>query len=121
MVVADNIGMDTLIARRRLLRQTATDAEKILWRLLRARQFLGLKFRRQHPLGPYVVDFYCAERGVAVELDGGQHFTVEGQTHDRRRTEYLAGHGVRVLRFTNRELFAELAGVLQAIRRACGR
>jgi very-short-patch-repair endonuclease len=79
------------------------------------RQFLGLKFRRQHPLGRYIVDFYCAERRLAVELDGGQHFTVEGQAYDRRRTEYLAARGVRVLRFTNRELFEDTDRVLEML------
>ena len=113
--------MDIALARRRGLRQRATDAERLLWRLLRTRQFLGLKFRRQHSVGPYVLDFYCAGRGLAVELDGGQHFTVEGLEHDRRRTEYLAEFGVRVLRFTNRELFDETDGVLEAIRQAVGR
>ncbi|HEX7599855.1 MAG TPA: endonuclease domain-containing protein, partial [Polyangia bacterium] len=93
--------MDIALARRRALRGRATDAERLLWRLLRMRQFLGLKFRRQHPLGRYIVDFYCAERRLAVELDGGQHFTVEGQAYDRRRTAYLAALGIRVVRFTS--------------------
>jgi very-short-patch-repair endonuclease len=69
--------MEMALARRRALRGRATDAERLLWRLLQARQLLGLKFRRQHPVGPYIVDFYCADRRLAVELDGGQHFTVE--------------------------------------------
>jgi very-short-patch-repair endonuclease len=120
-VAADNVRMDSSLARRRALRRDATDAEVVLWRLLRSRQLLGLKFRRQHSLGPYVVDFFCADHRLAVELDGGQHFTLEGQAHDRRRTEYLASHGVRILRFSNRELFGELEGVLEAIRRACVR
>ena len=110
--------MDIALARRRGLRRQATDAERLLWRLLRARQFRSLKVRRQHPLGPYILDFYCAERRLALELDGGQHFTIEGLAYDRRRTEYLATQGVRVLRFTNRELFEETDGVLQAISQA---
>ena len=79
------------------------------------RQFLGLKFRRQHPVGRYIVDFYCAARQLAVELDGGQHFTVEGLAYDRRRTEYLARRGIRVLRFTNSELFENTEGVLETL------
>ena len=113
--------MDIALARRRELRRAATDAEQVLWRLLRKRQFAGVKFHRQHPVGPYILDFYCAERGLAVELDGGQHFTDEGQEYDRRRTAYLAARGVRVLRFTNRELFEETESVLEAIREAVGR
>jgi very-short-patch-repair endonuclease len=79
------------------------------------RQFLGLKFRRQHSLGRYIVDFYCAERRLAVELDGGQHFTVEGQSYDMRRTAYLARRGIRVLRFTNSELFEDTDEVLEML------
>jgi len=111
--------MDIALARRRELRRAATDAEQVLWRLLR--RFAGVKFRRQHPIGRYILDFYCADHGLAVELDGGQHFTDEGRAHDESRTEYLATRGVRVLRFTNRELFEEREGVLEAIRQAVGR
>lgn len=93
--------MDTALARRRELRVHATDAERLLWRVLRMRLLVGLKFRRQHSVGPYIIDFYCADRQLAVELDGGQHFTVEGLDYDRRRTAYLAARGIRVLRFTN--------------------
>lgn len=112
--------MVTALTRRRALRGLATDAERFLWRLLRTRQFFGLKFRRQHSVGPYIVDFYCAGRRLAVELDGGQHFTVEGQAYDRRRTEYLASQGVRVLRFTNSELFENTEGVLETLRQSVG-
>jgi very-short-patch-repair endonuclease len=110
--------MDTALARRRDLRRLATEAERLLWRLIRRRQFADVKFRRQHPVGPYILDFYCADCRLAVELDGGQHFTVEGQAYDGRRTEYLARRGLRVLRFSNRELFEETDGVLETIRRS---
>ena len=113
--------METALARRRALRGRATDAERLLWRLLRTRQFVGLKFRRQHPVGHYIVDFYCADRRLAVELDGGQHFTVEGQAYDRRRTAYLATRGVRVVRFTNSELFENTEGVLEMLLLGVGR
>ena len=66
----------------------ATEAERLLWRLLRGRQFAGVKFRRQHPVGPYILDFYSAERRLAVELDGGQHFTAEGQAYDGSRSDF---------------------------------
>jgi len=107
--------METALARRRALRERSTDAERFLWRLLRTRQFVGLKFRRQHSVGPYIIDFYCADRRVAVELDGGQHFTLEGQAYDRRRTAYLAMRGIRVVRFTNSELFENTEGVLEML------
>jgi very-short-patch-repair endonuclease len=77
---------------------------------------MGLKFRRQHPVGPYIIDFYCAELRLAIELDGGQHFTVEGLAYDRRRTGYLAARGVRVFRFTNSELIENTEGVLETLR-----
>jgi len=112
---SENPSMDTALARRRALRASSTDAEKLLWRLLRSRQFLSLKFRRQHPVGPYIVDFYCVAHCLAVELDGGQHFTDEGQAYDSRRTAYLARRGIRVLRFTNSELFENTEGVVETL------
>jgi very-short-patch-repair endonuclease len=99
---------------RRRLRSEPTDAEARLWQLLRNRQ-LGAKFRRQHPVGPFVLDFFCAERLLAIELDGGQHFEDRGIEHDARRARYLAEHGIRVMRFTNLELLGELHAVKEAI------
>ena len=92
-----------------------TDCEWLIWQKLRARQLLDLKFRRQHPCPPYVIDFYCVELQLAIELDGSQHFTAEQQVYDRRRSLYLAGLGVVVLRFDNRQVLQEMDGVLQAI------
>jgi very-short-patch-repair endonuclease len=109
------------LVRRRALRRRETDAERALWWLLRDRRVSGLKFRRQHSVGRYVVDFFCLECGVAVELDGGQHFTEEGRAYDQKRTEYLQARGVRVVRFSNREVFEEMEGVVAGIRQACGR
>jgi len=108
------------LVRRRALRRGETDAERALWWLLRDRRVAGLKFRRQHSVGRYVVDFFCAECGLAVELDGGQHFTEQGRAHDEKRTEYLKALGVRVLRFSNREVFEEMEGVVEGIKQACG-
>ncbi len=115
--------MDTelALARRRELRRRSTDAERLLWRLLRGRQLLGAKFRRQDLVGSYILDFYCVEQRLAVELDGGQHFTAEGQAHDERRSRYLVTRGLRVLRFSNRELFEEIEGVVEKIKEALGR
>ena len=101
--------------RARLLRKKATDAEHILWRNLRNRALAGYKFRRQHPFDPYILDFYCPTAKLAVELDGGGHNYEGGQIRDQTRTEFLARHGIVVLRFWNNQVHKELDGVLPAI------
>jgi very-short-patch-repair endonuclease len=108
------------LARRRALRRNSTDVEAALWSQLRAKRFTGFKFRRQHPLGPYILDFYCPARRLAVELDGGQHFEPSAQAYDARRTAYLRDAGLEVLRFPNDVVFKELPAVLDAIGRALG-
>lgn len=104
--------------RARALRRDATSAEQQLWRLLRSRQFAGLKFRRQHPLGPFVLDFYCAKARLAIELDGGQHNEAAAIAADARRSEWLRAQGVRVLRFWNNDVLANPEGVLTLIAQA---
>ena len=96
--------------RSRALRNATTPAECKLWSILRMRQIDGLKFRRQEPIGPYIVDFVCYEARLIVEVDGGQH---AGPTadHDQRRDAWLAGQGFRVLRFWNVDVFESLEGV----------
>jgi very-short-patch-repair endonuclease len=106
--------------RRRELRQEATLAENLLWRHLRRKQFEGFKFRRQHQIGPYIVDFYCAKGRIVIEVDGGQHFEPEVETYDRERTEYLETRGITVLRVTNAEVTRNLDGVGDAILEALG-
>ena len=101
--------------RARALRSNATEAERNLWQRLRNRQLGGWKFRRQHPVGPYVADFACVEAQLIVELDGGQHFEPEAQIADERRTEALRKLGFSVLRFDNRQALAETDAVLTAI------
>jgi len=103
------------VERRRQLRRQSTDAELLLWRLLRGRQRGGAKFRRQHQVGPYVLDLYCPEQRVAVEADGAQHLTVEGVARDAVRTRYLESKGIRVLRFTNAQILTETDAVVEAI------
>ena len=85
------------------------------WRHLRNRNFAGYKFRRQHPLDGYVLDFYCPSAKLAIELDGGGHNYRAGQIRDRTRSEFLARHGVVVLRFWNHQVRRELDSVLRAI------
>ena len=99
------------------LRQNPTDAEQRLWYLLRGRRFFGLKFRRQKPIGPYIVDFCCVEKMLVIELDGGQHQS-RGE-YDCRRTAYLESIGFRVIRFWNNEVLGQTDVVLEEIRKAC--
>lgn len=106
-----------LKARARELRRRLTDAEGLVWGMLRKQQ-LGVRFRRQHPVDPYVLDFYCAERKLAVEIDGGQHNEIAGREHDERRTAFLQDKGIRVLRFWNNEVFENPEGVWDAIAEA---
>jgi len=90
-----------------------TDAERRLWQSLRLRQFSGYKFRRQHPVGSYVVDFVCLEAKLVVEVDGGQHS--ERQGYDASRTEWLRQRGFRVIRFWNHEVMNDIEAVKAAI------
>ena len=103
---------------RRALRNGGTSAEAALWNLLKKRRLGGRKFRRQHSVGRYVLDFYCPAERLAVELDGAHHFTPAGQERDVRRTRYLNTLGIRVVRFENRRVFeapeAVLAGIAAA-------
>ena len=97
----------------RRLRRSQTAAERKLWLLLRDRRLAGFKFRRQHPVGPFIVDFCCTEAKVIVELDGGHHaLSLES---DAARSHYLAGQGYRVLRFWNNDVLGNTSGVLERI------
>jgi very-short-patch-repair endonuclease len=98
------------------LRRRTTDAERVLWKALRSSQLDGLKFRRQHPAGPYILDFFCEQLSLAVEVDGGQH-SIEA---DATRTRALAVHGIRIVRFWNNDVLTNLPGVLETIRMAAG-
>jgi very-short-patch-repair endonuclease len=105
----------TLLDNAKHLRREMTDAEQRLWYYLRAHRFLGLKFKRQKPIGPYIVDFICAEHWLVSELDGGQH---QQQTeYDQQREHYLESRGYRVLRFWNHQVLAETEAVLEQIRK----
>jgi very-short-patch-repair endonuclease len=87
----------------------------MLWSLLRGRRFAGFKFRRQHPCGPFILDFFCAQSRLAIELDGGQHLESEAEAYDARRSRYLTKRGITVLRFGADLVFRETDGVLMAI------
>jgi very-short-patch-repair endonuclease len=108
-------GEKTRFARR--MRKTMTPAEKLLWWRLR-REAEGWKFRRQPPVGPFVLDFGCVEVRLAIEIDGATHSTDEEIDYDQRRTRYLECEGWRVVRFWNSEIFQTLDGVVETIRSA---
>jgi len=104
------------VRRARSLRRMSTDAERSLWSVLRNRRLAGLKFRRQHPIGPYIADFYCEQKRLVVEVDGGQH-TPE---RDDDRTVWLARHGIRVIRFWNIDVLRNRDGVVAMILQELG-
>ena len=99
------------------LRKRPTDAETLLWSHLRGRRLHGLKFRRQQPVGNYIVDFVCLEEGVIVEVDGSQH-AAEKAT-DQRRDKWLEEEGFKVVRFWDNEVLTNIDGVLEIIGRTC--
>ena len=102
----------------RNLRRKQTEAEKMLWTRLRNREMTGKKFRRQQPIGLYVVDFVSFERKLIVEIDGGQHSDTEAREKDEQRTAWLNDKGYRVLRFWNNEVLTNTKGVLEQISQA---
>lgn len=101
---------------RRELRNNATPAEVTLWKALQGKQLDGFKFRRQHSIGHYILDFFCPSANLAIELDGGQHFTQEGREYDAVRDEFLWSVGITVLRYANNLIFENLEGVLEDVR-----
>jgi very-short-patch-repair endonuclease len=104
---------DKIIKNARQLRQNSTDVEKKIWQELRSNRFEGYKFRRQHDIGNYVVDFVCLQQKLLIELDGGQHS--DQKEYDDERTKYLEGLGYKVLRFWNNEVMQNMEGVMMVI------
>jgi len=101
--------------KRRLLRNNLPKAEVILWSRLQRKQLWGYKFRRQFSVGSYVIDFYCPELKVAIEIDGASHFKEGVEEYDHNRQESIEKLGISFLRFTNNDIYKNLIGVLQAI------
>ena len=104
--------------RARRMRKAPTPSENKLWRALRNRRLGGLKFLRQHPIGPNIVDFYCHEKHLVIEVDGGIHRSGEAKDYDESREEYLEAYGVRIFRCSTEAVAADLAAVLKGILRA---
>ncbi len=100
----------------REMRSRMTDAEALLWMLLRNRRIAGAKFRRQHPVGRYILDFYCDEKKLGIELDGGQHG--EAVQYDQQRDGWLSAQGIQVLRFWNNQMLTETEAVMEVIYQA---
>ena len=99
----------------RKLRQKQTNAEELLWECLRRRRLGGLKFRRQHPIGRYIADFYCPEAHLAIELDGSIHSFKDRKDYDNVRQEMIETRGIQVVRFKNQEIEQDIEGVLRMV------
>jgi very-short-patch-repair endonuclease len=105
--------MDEIRRRARQLRKNATDAERLLWQKLRLWQVDGFKFRRQQPVGQYIVDYVCLEKRLVIEVDGGQH--AENTNYDTQRDDWLRDQGFVVLRFWNHDVLKNIDGVMEQI------
>ena len=101
----------------RQLRQQQTDTEQLLWYILRGRRFCNFKFRRQYPIHGYILDFYCHDASLAVELDGGGHNDEEQRQYDIERTSILEASGIRVVRFWNNDMLNSMENVLEELYR----
>ena len=99
----------------RNLRRNRTDTEKFLWYKLRNRSLNGYKFYRQFPISNYVLDFYCPEKHLAIELDGGQHLEGKQLIHDQKREFFLRENNIKTLRFLDNEVFQNMEGILEII------
>ena len=99
----------------RELRKNTTDAENLLWTKIRCKQLKGYQFYRQKIIGNYIVDFYCSQANLIIEVDGSQHYNDEAKQKDRMRDDYMLRFGLRVLRFSDREVFENLNGVTEKI------
>jgi very-short-patch-repair endonuclease len=109
------------IERARDLRRSLTLPEGLLWTRLRGRRLADLRFRRQHPVGPYILDFYCDEVRMAVEVDGQSHAHPDRIAHDERRTSWLSEQNITVVRLPARLVLSDMEGALDFIRRSAGR
>jgi len=111
-------NLEFLKSRRKELRSGMTPAEAYLWSKINKGQLDGRKFRRQHSVGKYILDFYCTSEKLSVELDGMNHFNEESMEYDKKRTDYLNTHNIKVIRFENAEVFDMTEEVLSKIK-AC--
>jgi very-short-patch-repair endonuclease len=99
----------------RELRRNMTDAERLLWSRIRGKQLKGYQFYRQKTIDNYIVDFYCPKANLIIEVDGSQHYILEGKEKDRKRDNYIASIGIKVLRFSDKDIFENINGVIERI------
>ena len=114
-----NNGIDNIYSKkpqRRHLRNNGTSAEAAMWRILNKRQIEGLRFRRQYSIGPYILDFYCPDIRLCIELDGEVHYNESAAQHDAVRTRYLESHDIHVIRFENRDVFQSTQSIIEYIK-----
>jgi very-short-patch-repair endonuclease len=97
----------------RQLKKDMTDAEKLLWSKIRYKQLKGVQFYRQKPISNYIVDFYCPKASLVIELDGGQHYDGDKKVKDRQRDGLMEDMGLKILRFSDREIFENIEAVLE--------
>ena len=107
--------MDDKFIKARNLRREQTPQEKIIWSIIRNRQFYGLKFKRQVPIGKYIADFCCNEKKIIIEIDGGQHNEPQNIEYDNKRTEFMESEGYKVIRLWNNDINNNLEGVYKKI------
>ncbi len=101
------------------MRTNATEAESLMWQILRAKRFMNLKFRRQHVIALYIVDFYCHEIGLVIELDGSQHSTDDALEYDAERTKFLEVLGLTIVRYWNHDVLSRTDVVLEDLWQRC--
>ncbi len=107
--------MNSKTAKARILRKNMTEQERLLWQYLKKRSINNFKFRRQYPIGNYIVDFVCLEKRLIIEIDGGQHNQSENVLYDQKRTQYIEKFGYKVIRFWNNEIENNIEGVYEEI------
>jgi very-short-patch-repair endonuclease len=115
MIQNRNNNLSPLKERRRSLRNNMPKAEVLLWTRLKSKQLHGIKFRRQHSIGPYVLDFYCSTLKLAIEIDGDTHAGEQEAEKDRKRQRYIESFGIRFVRFTNFQVIENIESVLEEI------
>ena len=111
-----NSNKKTLLANRKRLRNNLTPAEAALWELIKNKKLDGRKFRRQHSIGNFILDFYCPEEKIAIELDGEDHYWDEGIKRDKLKSAYVVSYGIEIVRFENKLVYKDPEFVLKTLK-----
>ena len=112
-----NFNLKELKETRKALRLNSTSAEAVMWTQIKGRKINGRQWRRQFSVGPFIIDFYCPALKLGIELDGAPHYAPGGYEADELRTDYLREHGIRIIRFENKDIWTSLEGVIETIER----